>query len=249
MKMKYSVFFGVLAAASFLFAGYEDQQPNDPKYYDNAKVVRIKYVEGEGFIQRSYDEGNEEATVNLPVFENDSVGTTSGRLELYLGRLNYLRLDNDTFIQLSKIPQLRKTDLNFRIEKGGIYLDIENLDAEKAIEIQTPDCGIFLLNRGSTGSTSRRTGKRRCTSMTEPSRFPEESQAGMSGKTRKSSWKRAKSPKGLSIFTIPTRTTSTTGTTSATSPRPTCITVHPSICRTGTKMTNTNCRVPDGGST
>lgn len=148
MKTKYSVFLGVLIAASFLFAGYEDQQPNDPKYYDNAKVVRIKYVEGEGFIQRSYDEGNEEATINLPVFENDSVGTTSGRLELYLGRLNYLRLDNDTLIQLSKIPQLRKTDLNFRIEKGGIYLDIENLDAEKAIEIQTPDCGVFLLNRG-----------------------------------------------------------------------------------------------------
>ena len=72
----------------------------------------------------------------------------SGRLGIYLGRLNYLRLDSDTLVELQKIPQLRKTDLNVRVEKGGIYLDIESLDNEKGIEIQTPDCGIFLLDKG-----------------------------------------------------------------------------------------------------
>ena len=148
MKTRFFVSLSILFTATLLFAGIDEQKPTDPKYYDNAKVVRIKYVEGEGFVQRSYDEGNEEATINLPVFENDSVGTTSGRLEVYLGRLNYLRLDDDTLVQLSKIPQLRKTDLNVRIEKGGIYLDIDSLDYEKGIEIQTPDCGIFLLDRG-----------------------------------------------------------------------------------------------------
>ena len=148
MKARFFVSISILFTAALLFAGTDEQKPIDPKYYDNAKVVRIKYVEGEGFVQRSYDEGNEEATVNLPVFENDSVGTTSGRLEVYLGRLNYLRLDYDTLVQLSKIPQLRKTDLNVRIEKGGIYLDIDSLDDEKGIEIQTPDCGIFLLDHG-----------------------------------------------------------------------------------------------------
>ncbi len=148
MKTGLFVSLSILCMSAFLFAGYDEQKPIDPKYYDNAKVVRIKYIEGEGFVQRSYDEGNEEATVNLPIFENDSVGTTSGRLEVYLGRLNSLRLDSDTLVQLSKIPQLRKTDLNVRIEKGGIYLDIDSLDYEKGIEIQTPDCGIFLLDRG-----------------------------------------------------------------------------------------------------
>ena len=121
---------------------------SEAKYYDNAKVIRIKNVEGEGFVQRSYDEGYEEATPNLPLFEKDTVGTTAGRLGIYLGRLNYLRLDSDTMVELLNIPQLRKTDLIARVEKGAIYLDIENLDNEKSIEIQTPDCGIFLLDKG-----------------------------------------------------------------------------------------------------
>jgi len=121
---------------------------NEVKYYDNAKVVRIKTVEGEGFVQRSYDEGNEEATVNLPLFEKDTVGTTEGRLAVYLGRMNYLRLDADSIAVLEKVPQLRRTDLNVRLSQGSIYLDIESLDQEKGIEIQTADCGIFLLSKG-----------------------------------------------------------------------------------------------------
>ncbi|MBU4267253.1 MAG: hypothetical protein KJ808_00140 [Acidobacteria bacterium] len=129
-------------------ACWSDDTANEVKYYDNAKVIRIKNVDGEGFVQRSYEEGNEEATANLPLFEKDTVGTTAGRLGIYLGRLNYLRLDADSIIVLEKIPQLRKTDLNVRVERGSIYLDIENLDNEKDIEIQTPDCGIFILDKG-----------------------------------------------------------------------------------------------------
>ena len=88
----------------------DDMETNasEAKYYDNAKVVRIKSVEGEGFVQRSYDEGDEEATADLPLFEKDTVGTTDGRLAVYLGRLNYLRLDADTVVVLEKIPQLRQ---------------------------------------------------------------------------------------------------------------------------------------------
>ncbi len=136
-----------------------DVNANEVKYYDNAKVVRIKNVEGEGFVQRSYDEGNEEATANLPVFEKDTVGTTEGRLAVYLGRMNYLRLAGDTVVVLEKIPQLRKTDLNVRVEQGSVYLDIESLDQEKGIEIQTADCGIFLLSKGVYRVNANREGR------------------------------------------------------------------------------------------
>ncbi len=148
MKQTLLAMFVVLALAGLLFSSADDPRQGEAKYYDNAKVVRVKFVEGEGFIQRSYDEGNEEAVANLPLFENDSAGTTNGRIELYLGRLNYLRLDNDTLVKLTKAPQLGKTDLSLRLEKGGVYLDIGNLDYEKSVEAQTPDCGIFLLERG-----------------------------------------------------------------------------------------------------
>lgn len=144
----------LIAVASLLLlsgAGWSDDlQPNanEAKYYDNAKVVRIKTMEGEGFVQRSYDEGNEEATANLPLFEKDTAGTSDGRMSIYLGRLNYLRLDVDTTVILEKVPQLRRTDLAIRLEAGSICLDVENLDQEKSIEVQTPDCGIFLLDKG-----------------------------------------------------------------------------------------------------
>ncbi len=148
MKKTLITFVSLLLLSGACWSDDMEANANTAKYYDNAKVVRIKSVEGEGFVQRSYDEGNEEATANLPLFEKDTVGTTDGRLAVYLGRLNYLRLDTDSVVLLEKVPQLRKTDLVVRLEQGSIYLDIENLDREKSIEIQTADCGIFLLDKG-----------------------------------------------------------------------------------------------------
>lgn len=148
MKKIMVAIMSILLLTGVLLADDTENAAGEAKYYDNAKVIRIKNVEGEGFVQRSYDEGNEEATPNLPLFEKDTVGTTAGRLGIYLGRLNYLRLGSDTMVELLNIPQLRKTDLIVRVEKGAIYLDIENLDTEKSIQIQTPDCGIFILDKG-----------------------------------------------------------------------------------------------------
>ena len=148
MKKTLITFVSLLLLSGACWAADMETNANEAKYCDNAKVVRIKSVEGEGFVQRSYDEGNEEATANLPLFEKDTVGTTAGRLAVYLGRLNYLRLNADTVVVLEKVPQLRKTDLVVRLEQGSIYLDIENLDREKGIEIQTADCGVFLLDKG-----------------------------------------------------------------------------------------------------
>ena len=186
---------------------------NEVKYYDNAKVVRIKNVDGEGFVQRSYEEGNEEATANLPLFEKDTVGTTEGRLGIYLGRLNYLRLDSDSTVVLEKIPELRKTDLSVRVENGGIYLDIESLDNERGIEIQTPDCGVFILDKGvyrdqrQPGLPDRSAGHGGHRRSDRPG-----TAAATSGKTRRSSWPAARSPKGPIILPPRKKTILTAGT-------------------------------------
>lgn len=148
MRKLLMIMLSVLLLNTFAFSDYPDQEEFQAKYYDNAKVLRFKYTQGEAFVQRSYDEGFEEATVNLPIFEKDRVGTTDGRVEVYLGRLNYLRLDYDTEVEFDRIPELRKTNVTFMVRKGGIFLDIENIDHERDIEVQTPDCGIFLLDKG-----------------------------------------------------------------------------------------------------
>jgi len=140
----------LLAPLMFSYDNGSEPDPGsyEPRYYDNAKVMRVKYTQGEAFVKRSYDEGLEEAAINLPVFEKDVAGTTDGRLEIYMGRLNYVRLDYETEVVFDKVPELRKTELSVRILHGGVYLDIENLDYERDIEIQTPDCGVFLLDKG-----------------------------------------------------------------------------------------------------
>lgn len=148
MKRFIILILSLLILSLFTYSDYSNQQTSEAKYYDKAKVLRVKYTQGETFVKRSYDEGIEEATINLPIFEKDTIGTTDGRLEIYLGRLNYLRLDYDTNLTTEKAPELRTTNMGFRLNNGGIYLDIENLDYDKDIEIQTPDCGIFLLNKG-----------------------------------------------------------------------------------------------------
>ncbi len=151
MKKLVTILCSLVLLTVFVHAGYtDDVEPEkfEAKYYDNAKVVRVKYTKGETYIKRSYDEGVEEATVNLPVFENDIAGTTDGHLELYLGKLNYLRLDYDTEVSLEKAPVLRKTNAVIRVLNGGIYLDVNRLDNEKDIEVQTPDCGVFILDSG-----------------------------------------------------------------------------------------------------
>ena len=140
--------FSLILLSLFAFAQTPGPETYEAKYYENAKVIRVKYTQGEAYVKRSYDEGYEEAAINLPVFENDTVGTTEGRLELYLGRLNYLRLDNDTEIEFEEAPAMRQTEMIIRVNRGGVYLDIESLDNEKDIQVQTPDCGIFILKSG-----------------------------------------------------------------------------------------------------
>jgi len=139
--------------------GYGDEGEYSAKYYDNAKVIRVKYVRGEAFVNRDYNEGVEEATVNLSIFEGDSAGTTDGRMEVYLGKLNYLRLDYDTEIKFTKVPALRRTRTTLQLRKGGIYLDISNIDDERDIVIQTEDCGLFILRRGLYRINARENGQ------------------------------------------------------------------------------------------
>ncbi|MCP5053251.1 MAG: hypothetical protein GY940_39160 [bacterium] len=133
---------------SLAFSANPQEGEVKAKHFDDAKVLRVKHAEGEAFVRRSYDEALEEAATNLPIFEKDAAGTTEGRLEIYLGRLNYLRLDHDTEVEFDKVPELRKTAMIIKVKKGGVYLDIEKLDFERDIQVQTPDCGVFILDKG-----------------------------------------------------------------------------------------------------
>ncbi len=148
MKMIVMVALLLLLFNPVVYSDYYPQDEYTARSYDDARVVRINYSLGESYVDRSFEEGLEEAVVNLPIFNKDRVGTTDGRLELYLGRFNYLRLDYDSEILFYQAPRLGKTRTTIRIDRGGIYLYVNHLDYGRDIQVQTPDCGVFILENG-----------------------------------------------------------------------------------------------------
>jgi hypothetical protein len=123
------------------------QQPQETKY-TNDSVARMSYVEGKTFIQRASDNGYEEGLLNMPVSEGDRLGTAEGRMEVHFGRGNYVRLDNDTKLDILNLPKKGDDIARMRVWSGSTYLVVGNLTKEKAIEVHTADSSFYILDKG-----------------------------------------------------------------------------------------------------
>jgi hypothetical protein len=123
------------------------QQPQETKY-TNDSVARMSYVDGKTFIQRASDLGYEEGILNMPVSEGDRLGTAEGRMEVHFGRGNYVRLDNDTKLDILNLPKKGDDIARMRVWSGSIYLVVGNLVKEKGIEIHTADSSFYILDKG-----------------------------------------------------------------------------------------------------
>ncbi len=119
----------------------------EPKY-TNDSFARLNYISGNVYIQRGPDLGFEEGIINMPVEEGDRLGTTDGRAEIYLGKNNYLRLDNNTKVDFLNLPKKGYDLIRLRVFSGNIYLSVNRLDKEKSIEIHTADASCYVLDKG-----------------------------------------------------------------------------------------------------
>jgi hypothetical protein len=90
--------------------------------YTKESFVRLNYITGNAYIQKAADLAYEEAVQNMPLTEGDRLGTTTGRVELYLENGNYLRLNNDTKIDLMRLPDKENDLIQVRIWSGNVYL-------------------------------------------------------------------------------------------------------------------------------
>ena len=93
---------GILIAILFFFSISNAEETK----YTNNSFARLSYVQGDIYIQSSTDLGYEEGIVNMPVSEGERMGTTEGRAEIYLGNVNYVRLDNETKIDFLTLPKI-----------------------------------------------------------------------------------------------------------------------------------------------
>ena len=116
--------------------------------YTNNSFARLSYLSGNAYIQRSSDLGYEEAEVNMPLVEGDRLGTTNGRVEVFLGNRTYLRLDENTKVDFMKLPKKDDDLIRINVWSGNAYLDVNLLQKEKDIEIHTQDASFYVLDRG-----------------------------------------------------------------------------------------------------
>src|SRR5512143_3822796 len=123
------------------------QEVKDAKY-TNDSIGRLSFVEGKAFVQRASDLGYEEAALNMPISEGDRIGTSEGRLEVHFGRGTYIRLDNDTKVDILNLPKKDDDVARIRVWSGNVFLVVGTLKKEKAIELHTADSSFYVLDKG-----------------------------------------------------------------------------------------------------
>jgi hypothetical protein len=115
--------------------------------YDRS-YVRMSYVQGDVYVQRSGDLGYQAGEVNLVVITGDKIGTRAGRLELQLGRQNYLRLDNDTVVEMAALPGADAQPTKIHLLSGSVFVRVNSLDGARNFEIHSPDASFYILAEG-----------------------------------------------------------------------------------------------------
>ena len=139
----------MIALIVAILAGFMAAQDKvQPTKYANNSFARVSYLSGGTFIQRSQDLAYEDAEVNAPIVEGDRIGTTDGRMEIYLGRRTYIRLDENTKIDFTSLPRRDRSQIRLRQWAGRLYLEAGELEKEKSIEIQTDDATFYVLDKG-----------------------------------------------------------------------------------------------------
>jgi hypothetical protein len=139
-----------IITALFLFAvGFSFAQTDEEEAkYTNESFARLRYISGSAYIQKGAEQSFEDGVVNMPIEEGDRLGTTDGRAELYLGKKTYVRLDNNTKLEIISLPKKGSDLTRLRVLRGNIYLSVNSLDEEKSIEVHTPDASFYLLDEG-----------------------------------------------------------------------------------------------------
>ena len=151
--MKRLVFMTIILMAASLAGAAQGgavapgQKPAEVKYTDNS-FARLSFLEGKAYVQHAADLAYEDAQLNTPLAAGDRIGTAEGRLEIYLGLKNYLRLDGNSKLDFLALPKKDANLTRLRGWTGSVYLDVKGMTREKDIEFLTSDATFYLLENG-----------------------------------------------------------------------------------------------------
>jgi len=116
--------------------------------YTERSLARLSYTTGSTFVQKAGDLDYEQGLVNMPLAEGDRISTTDGRAEIYIGNGSYVRLDFNTKMDFTKLPNVENDLIQIKLWTGSLIISLESLHKEKNIELHTPDISVYVLDRG-----------------------------------------------------------------------------------------------------
>ena len=110
--------------------------------------ARLSFVQGQVTVDRGTELGTESAEVNLPVAAGNRLVTADGQAEVQFGRSNYLRLGMSSEAEFAALPSRTNDPVKLHLRAGQAYLRVTTLDADKGIEVHTPDASFYILEEG-----------------------------------------------------------------------------------------------------
>jgi hypothetical protein len=137
-------------AQNSLTAHAQAPEPTADEAEDEApapRVMRVSFIEGDVSFLRAGVTDWAEVIENLPLFPGDQVyAGSNSRVELQLGRGNYIRLSENTAFT---ITELLDTSAQFEVTEGIAIVRLERLaTAFKRFEVDTPNAALVLQQDG-----------------------------------------------------------------------------------------------------
>jgi hypothetical protein len=136
----------IAAVVALAFAPVAFAQSSESYY--GGSFTRMSFIKGDVFIQHGQDAGFEQGELNLVVLEGDKLGTKDGRLEVQLGRRNYLRLGDYTQVDIVTLPRQDGGRTKIHLLAGRAFVRVGSMGGEKNFEIHTPDASFYVLESG-----------------------------------------------------------------------------------------------------
>lgn len=136
----------IAAVLAALFAPLVSAQSTEGYY--GGSYARMSFIKGNVYVQHGQDAGYEQGELNLVVLEGDKIGTKDGRVEVQLGRRNYLRLGDNSQVDIVTLPHKDGDVTKIHLLAGSAFVRIDSLDGEKTFEIHSPDASFYVIERG-----------------------------------------------------------------------------------------------------
>jgi FecR protein len=128
-------------------AARADEDTTDDEYEEHARVLRVSLLKGEVSLQRAGGEEWEQAQLNAPLVEGDTLATgRDARLEIQADSRNFIRLGENSVV---RVVTLRDEGIALSLSEGTATIRLAQFDRDKEyFEVDAPKTTVAAERTG-----------------------------------------------------------------------------------------------------